>query len=99
MVDDSEDAAGTIASLEARVSSLEEKLRARSEVLRALAQEVCEADLIRISRAAAGRPPHPGSDFSLIGFRERTELVAADVETTLEELWRSFLFPRANLGR
>ncbi|MGH9391590.1 MAG: hypothetical protein ACRD1Z_18465 [Vicinamibacteria bacterium] len=92
-------AAAAIASLETRVAFLEERLRARSRVLRALAQEVCEADLIRISRVAAGRPPHPGSDSSLMGFREDSELVAADVEATLEELWRSLLFPRPTPGR
>jgi len=99
MVEEAEDAAATIARLEARVAALEEKLDARSRTLRALSQELCEEDLIRLSRLASGRAPHPGSDSSLLGFREGTELVPAEVESTLEDLWRSLLFPRSNNWR
>lgn len=99
MVEEAEDAVATIARLEARVASLEESLRARSRTLSALTRELCEADLISLSRAASGRAPHPGSDLSLLGFREGTELVPAEVEGTLEDLWRSLVFPRSNDGR
>lgn len=99
MVEEPEDAATTIARLEARVASLEQRLGARSRTLRALSRELCEADLINVSRAASGRAPHPGSDVTLLGFRESAELAPAEVDQTLEELWRSLLFPRANDGR
>lgn len=99
MVEDSAAGAARIAGLEARVATLEKRLRARSQLIRALSREVCESDLIRISRLAAGRSAHPGSDTSLMGFREGIDLVVADVEETLEELWRSFQFPSPNLGK
>ena len=99
MVEEAEGAAVTIARLEARVASLEQRLSARSRTLRALSRELCETDLINLSRAASGRAPHPGSDSSLLGFRETTELVPAEVESTLEDLWRSLLFSRAHDGR
>lgn len=99
MVEEAEDAAATIARLEARVAALEQRLGARSRTLRALSRELCEADLISFSRVASGRAPHPGSDVSLLGFQEATDLVPVEVESTLNDLWRSLLFSRANDGR
>ena len=93
MVRSPEDAEAAVARLEARVAALEEELERRSRVLRAITREVCERDRIVMTRVAAGRAPHPGADYSLLGFRETTELEPAEVSATLEELWEALRFP------
>lgn len=74
--------------LRARVAGLERRLADRSRLARRLAREVCDDDVLVMSWLEAGsRPPIGGG----AGFRrwvETTELTAADVETTMKELWR-----------
>lgn len=85
----SEHAQLALAQLEARVADLERRLSERSRFIRRLAHELCDDDVLVMSRLASGsRPPISG----VRGFRrwvETTELTTADVETTMEELWRT----------
>ena len=86
--------AGRVTELEARVERLERSLSERSSLLRALASGLCDQDLVKLSRLAAGLPPLPRSGIGLAGWRESPELSPADVAETLEELWRSLSVPR-----
>jgi hypothetical protein len=87
-VSGSEHAPLALAQLEARVADLERRLSERSRFIRRLARELCDDDVLVMSWLASGsEPPISG----VRGFRrwvETTELTTADVETTMEELWR-----------
>lgn len=78
-----------IARLEARVATLERKLRERSAWIRAFARDARDEELIRLERAILGLPPLPRPGFGLRGWSETTTLSSGDVEATLSELWRS----------
>lgn len=82
-----------IARLEARVAYLEKQLVETSAIYRAFVREACDEDVISASRAAMGLPPLPRAGFGLRGWRETTTLVPADVENTMNELWRSVTPP------
>ncbi|MCP3960106.1 MAG: hypothetical protein GY719_19850 [bacterium] len=82
-----------VAFLEAKVEALEEALRRRSEVLRKVQREVCQDDLLQISRIEAGLPLLPRQAYDVSLWPETTELTTADVEQTMTDLWRS-LAPR-----
>lgn len=75
--------------LAARVDRLEQGNAERSRLIRRLAGELCDDDVLVLSWLATGsRPPISGDR----GFRrwvETTELTSADVETTMRELWRT----------
>jgi hypothetical protein len=98
VVEDPTDAEETITRLRARLAELEKNLEEKSALLRVLAVELCEADLIAMTRIASGRAPDPGADVSLLGLRPSTVLKPADVETTVQRLWRS-LPPISGDGR
>ncbi len=83
-----------IARLSARVERLERLLAARSRLLRDLTPELCPDDLVNLSRLSAGLPPLARAAFGLSDWRETTALSAGDVETTMEQLWRSLAPPR-----
>jgi hypothetical protein len=83
----------TIAYLEARVAYLEKQLAETSAIYRMFVREACDEDVINASRAAMGLPPLPRAGFGLRGWKETTTLVPADVETTMNELWRSVTPP------
>lgn len=87
------DADAAIARLEARVDHLEKKLAERSVLLRSLAKEVCDEDLLTMALFAAGLPPLPRAGFGLRGWRETTMLAPGDIEKTMKELWRSLTPP------
>lgn len=78
-----------VAYLEARVESLEAALRQRSRVYRRIQRHASARDLLLISRIESGLPPLPRQAFDLSLWRETTELTAADVEETMQDLWRS----------
>jgi len=81
--------AATVARLEARVAALEAALERRSRELRSLQAVLPPRDLVALSRRLAGLPPRPVSPYDPEGWRETTELTAADVEETLTDLWQS----------
>lgn len=89
MVSATRDPQSEIARLEARVETLERLLSQRSRFLRTLARDLCEDDLVSLSRLAAGLPPFARAAFGLHAWRETTALTAGDVERTMRELWRS----------
>lgn len=78
-----------IAELEAQVERLEKSLAERSALIRALGPELCDKDLVTLSRLSSGLPPLPRSGIGLAGWRESPDLSPADVEETMIELWRS----------
>jgi hypothetical protein len=78
-----------IAYLEARTAALEEALAARSRELRKLQQHLLPEDLLLLSRIHSGLPPLPRQAYDLSLWTETRELTAADVEESLEDLWRS----------
>jgi len=80
-----------IARLEARVAALEEALEERSRELRMIQRHVCHRDLLLISRLRAGLPPLPLGAYEPAFWRETTDLSAADVEETLQDLWTSLV--------
>jgi hypothetical protein len=89
VVNDPEDLMATIARLESHVAALERRLADRSREIRALASEISDDDLIVMSRMAAGWKPLPGGRRGSDRWVETTVLTPADVERTLEDLWRS----------
>lgn len=91
MVDDPPATHRTIARLEAKIETLERKLRERSAWIRAFARDARDEELIRLERAVLGLPPLPRAGFGLRGWSETTTLNDGDVETTLSELWRSLI--------
>lgn len=89
MVAAADEAAATIARLEARVAALEKKLAERSAWIRAWARDARDEDLVKLCRAALGLPPIPRAGLGLRGWGETTELAPGEVEPTMAELWRS----------
>jgi FkbM family methyltransferase len=75
--------------LAARVERLEQGLAERSRLLRRLAGEVCDDDVLVLSWLATGSRPPISGDRGLRRWVETTELTTADVETTMRELWRT----------
>jgi hypothetical protein len=75
-----------IAFLEARVTALEEALRRRSEELRLIQRHICLPDLVLVSRIVLGLPPSRGA-YDPTFWSESTDVVEADVEDTLLDLW------------
>jgi hypothetical protein len=76
------------ARLEARVAALETALAARSRELKRIQAHCCPRDLAVIARIRAGLP------FARFAYepdlwQESTELVPAEVEPVLADLWRS----------
>jgi hypothetical protein len=89
----SDELTATIRRLEARVARLEKSLAERSKFLRHLTRELCEEDLVTVSRVSCGLPPLPRAGFGLRGWRETTALSSGDVDRTMEEVWRSVTPP------
>jgi hypothetical protein len=83
-----------IERLKARVAALESALEERSRELRLIQRNVCQRDFLLIARLRAGLAPLPRGAFEPGFWRETTELTAADVEDTLQDLWSSFTPPR-----
>ena len=81
-----EDPARQIAALEARVAALEDALRRRSEELRLIQRHVCLPDLVLVSRIVEGLPPSRGA-YDPAFWSESADVVEADVEDTLQDLW------------
>lgn len=77
------------AYLEARVAGLEAALARRSEVLRKIQDHLPARELIAVARLVNGLPPLPRYAHDAESWRETTELVQADVEDSLKDLWRS----------
>jgi FkbM family methyltransferase len=77
------------AQLAARVERLEQGLAERSRLIRRLAGEVCDDDVLVLSWLATGSRPPISGDRGLRRWVETTELTTADVETTMRELWRT----------
>lgn len=82
-----------IARLEGRVAALEAALAARSRELCLIQRHVCHRDLLLISRLQAGLPPLPRGAYEPAFWRETTDLQAADVEETMQDLWTSLIPP------
>jgi hypothetical protein len=80
---------GEVARLNARVAALEAALEERSRELRLIQRHVCQRDLVLIARLRSGLPPLPRGAYEPAFWRETTALTAADVETTLRDLWIS----------
>jgi len=78
-----------IAYLEARVETLEAALARRSRKLREIQKHLSREGLLLVSRLLSGLPPLPHQAYDLELWPETTELTPADVEETLEDLWRS----------
>jgi hypothetical protein len=81
------DSVAAISRLEARVRNLERLLRQRSAALRLIAHDACPADLKLLSRLASGEKLVPAA--VQVPDTDTIELSTADVETVLNELWRS----------
>lgn len=75
--------------LAARVERLEQRNAERSRLMRRLAGELCDDDVLVLSWLAAGSRPPLSGDRGSRRWVETTELTAADVETTMRELWRT----------
>lgn len=78
-----------IAYLEARVAGLEAALATRSRELRKLQRHMAGEDLLLLSRILSDLPPLPKRPYETSLWSETTELEPADVEETLNDLWRS----------
>jgi hypothetical protein len=91
---DASAAGPTIRRLETRIARLEKSLADRSRLLRHLTRELCDEDLVTLSRVTCGLPPLPRAGFGLRGWRETTTLSSGDVDRTMEEVWRSVTPPR-----
>ena len=78
-----------IARLEARVAGLEAALERRSHLLRLLQRYLSTRDLLLLSRLADGLAPLPWGEQDLASWRETTELMPAEVEEALGNLWAS----------
>jgi hypothetical protein len=78
-----------IAYLEARLARLEAALEARSRELRKLQRYMSGVDLLLLSRILSGLPPLPQRAYEPSLWSETTELERADVEESLQDLWRS----------
>ncbi len=78
-----------IAYLEAQVAALETVLARRSRELRLIQRHLDGYGLLVVSRILAGLPPLPRRAHDLELWHETTELLSADVEETMTDLWRS----------
>lgn len=78
-----------IAYLEGRVAALEAALERRSELLRRMQREAHPEALLLLSRLEGGLPPLPLQGYDPERWQETTDLVEADVERTMTDLWRS----------
>ena len=78
-----------VARLEARVAALEAALEARSRELRQIQKHCCPQDLDLIARIRAGLPPVSRYAYEPGSWRETNELVPAEVEPVMQDLWRS----------
>ncbi len=76
-----------IARLEGRIAALEGALERRSRELRLLQSSLCPTDLVQLARIADGLPPLPRIACQLEYWTETTEIVPANLESTLEDLW------------
>jgi hypothetical protein len=85
------------ARLEARATALQAALERRSLELRAIQRHACPEDLAMISRVLAGRLAVPRHAYEPSLWTETAELVAADVEETLTDLWASVAPPRTGV--
>jgi hypothetical protein len=92
-----EAAARRIAELEAQVAGLEAALAQRSHELRVLQGHLCRRDLITLARLSAGLPALARGTYEPELWRETTDLTAAEVDSTLTDLWQS-LVPFATGG-
>lgn len=81
------------ARLEARVEALEAALDARSRELKLIQEHCCPRDLAVIARIRKGLKPLTRYAYEPALWQESTELVAAEVEPVLLDLWSS-LAPR-----
>ena len=77
--------------LAARVERLEQKNAERSRLIRRIAGEVCDDDVLVLSWLATGSRPPISGDRGSRRWVETTDLTAADVEMTMRELWRTDL--------
>jgi FkbM family methyltransferase len=77
--------------LAARVERLEQKNAERSRLIRQIAGEVCDDDVLVLSWLATGSRPPISGDRGSRRWVETTDLTAADVEMTMRELWRTDL--------
>lgn len=84
-----------IERLKSRIAALESALEERSRELRQIQRHVCQRDFLLIARLRAGLAPFPRGAFEPGFWRETTELTAADVEDTLQDLWSSLAPPRS----
>lgn len=75
--------------LAARVERLEQANAERSRLIRRLAGELCDDDVLVLSWLAAGSRPPSSGDRGSRRWLETTDLTTADVETTMRELWRT----------
>jgi hypothetical protein len=82
-----------IAELEARVETLERALARRSEELRTLQSLLCRRDLIALSRLATGQPALGAGTYDPETWQETVAFKAAEVDETLEDLWRALAPP------
>jgi hypothetical protein len=80
-----------IVELEAQVEALTAALVRRSRELRLLQGHLCRRDLVTLSRLAAGLPAFARGAYEPDLWRETTALTSAEVDITLEDLWRSLL--------
>lgn len=78
-----------VARLEGRVRALEDALERRSRALRLLQESLPPGALVQLDRISDGLPPLPRIAHQLEFWEESTEIVPADLEETLEDLWRS----------
>lgn len=76
-----------IARLEGRIAALESTLERRSRELRLLQGFLCPTDLLQLARIADGLSPLPRIACQLEYWTETTEIVPANLEATLEDLW------------
>jgi hypothetical protein len=87
-----ESEAEQIAYLQARVGLLEEELARRSRIIIQTERLLCRRDQVIVARANAGLAPLPPYAFDPTWWRETIELLPAEVEPILDDLWLS-LFP------
>jgi hypothetical protein len=78
-----------IAELEAQVQTLESALVRRSRELRALQGHLCPRDLTNLSRLLSGLPLLSRGAYDPELWNETTTFTAAEVDETLDDLWRS----------
>ncbi len=78
-----------IARLEGRIATLESALDRRSQELLLLQSVLCRADLLQLARIADGLSPLPRIAHQPEYWTETTVISPANLEATLEDLWRS----------